>query len=99
MYVPFVYVNLLLHTLFYPCVFLGRQGRCGEGGVPRRQCPQPPQHPGRHHRKTRPLPVPHSTLPKSPCTCRFLVLSHPFVCPYHVSVRTLNLVKEQVREI
>lgn len=54
------------------CLFLGRQGRCGEGGVPRRQCPQPPQHPGRHHCKTRPLPVLYSTLPKSPYTCRFL---------------------------
>lgn len=40
----------------------GWQRECGEGGLPRRQCPQPPQHPGCHHSRSHPLLVKHESL-------------------------------------
>lgn len=41
-------VKLNVYTAAHSCV-LGWQRTCGEGGLPRRQRPQPPQHPGCHH--------------------------------------------------
>lgn len=45
----------------------GWQRKCCEGGLPGRQCPQPPQHPGCHHSMSHPLLVTHTNLHRQVC--------------------------------
>lgn len=53
----------------------GWQRKCGEGGLPRRQCPQPPQHPGCHHSRSHPRLATH-TNPQSKGCCVTPVHTH-----------------------